>query len=363
MARWPATYGLWADEVDGLGLGSVLAHTWPRAVVVGTERHVIDRVYGRVDTDALAARLRSEAAAAGVEVLDARVAGVAHHRDSSTVLLADRRILAARTVVDATGEGALVTRRRTGAPARQHAVGFVARFEVAPADDACVLMDWRPPPGPADGPPSFLYAQQLGGDRWFVEETVLASAAPVDHEVLRARLHRRLATRGAQAMSPEDDEHVVIPMGRPVPWHGQRTVGFGAAGGLVHPATGYSLAASLRAAPVVARALASARTRRATVGSTSRAAWDALWPAERRRARRWEQYGLEVLLGMDGAALADFFDVFFHQPPVRWQAYLSGRASAAEVVELMRSVYADAPPALRRRLRSAAPWRALTAVG
>lgn len=51
----------------------------------------------------------------------------------------------------------------------------------------------------------------------------------------------------------------------------------------VHPATGYSIARSLREAPGLAADLADILAKDLTVGQTAEAAWHALWPAEKRR--------------------------------------------------------------------------------
>lgn len=51
----------------------------------------------------------------------------------------------------------------------------------------------------------------------------------------------------------------------------------------VHPATGYSIARSLREAPGLAADLAAILAKDLTVGQTAEAAWHALWPAEKRR--------------------------------------------------------------------------------
>ena len=58
---------------------------------------------------------------------------------------------------------------------------------------------------------------------------------------------------------------------------------FGAAANLVHPATGYSIARSLREAPALAREMATILRRRLPARQTARLVWTALWPAEKRR--------------------------------------------------------------------------------
>lgn len=58
---------------------------------------------------------------------------------------------------------------------------------------------------------------------------------------------------------------------------------FGAAANLVHPATGYSIARSLREAPNFAEEVATLLKKRQAVGDTAEGVWEALWPPEKRR--------------------------------------------------------------------------------
>lgn len=63
----------------------------------------------------------------------------------------------------------------------------------------------------------------------------------------------------------------------------QSVTAFGAAANLVHPATGYSIARSLREAPNFAEEVATLLKKRQAVGDTAEGVWEALWPAEKRR--------------------------------------------------------------------------------
>jgi lycopene beta-cyclase len=150
-------------------------------------------------------------------------------------------------------------------------------------------------------------------------------------------------------------------MDPPLPVAGQRVLATGAAASSVHPATGYLVAAALRAAPRVAGAVA--RGLDAPAGGPARAAelgWEAVWPADRVRRHRLQAFGLEALLGMDPPATARFFRAFFALPPADWASYLSGTRSSAATAAAMTRLYAAATPDLRRALRRAAlgPHRA-----
>lgn len=80
-----------------------------------------------------------------------------------------------------------------------------------------------------------------------------------------------------------EEEWSFIPVGGPLPVAQQPITAFGAAANLVHPATGYSIARSLREAPAFAEEVASLLRKQQAVGDTAESVWDALWPQEKRR--------------------------------------------------------------------------------
>jgi lycopene beta-cyclase len=139
-------------------------------------------------------------------------------------------------------------------------------------------------------------------------------------------------------------------------------VAVGAAAAVVHPATGYSVAASLRLGPSVAAALSgpagSAAGWSGPAGSAGwSAGWSAVWPDARRSARRLEAYGLERLLGMDQRLTRTFFDTFFTLDRADVATYLGGRADATELAAVMWRLFAAAPLRLRGALASGNPVR------
>ena len=80
-----------------------------------------------------------------------------------------------------------------------------------------------------------------------------------------------------------EEEWSYIPVGGPLPLGNQPVTAFGAAANLVHPATGYSIARSLREAPALAAEMAAILRRDLPVCETARQVWGALWPAEKQR--------------------------------------------------------------------------------
>ncbi len=314
-------------------------------------RHRIDRPYVVLDTAALRSALDAE-----VTEYAAMVADVASH----AVRLADGRVLAADVVVDARGS------QDTPGPAQTASGVFVDTATAAPvlgADEA-VLMDWRDPDGlpldapTADGagrtlPATFLYAIPVARDTVLLEETCLAADPPVPVAELRARLLRRLAGAGLDeetvAEAPRESVRFALDGGGERPWHAD-PARFGAAGGLMHPATGYSVAVSLALADVVVRAVADGTD-----------VSDALWPSSARTVHALRRRGLNTMLRLDAAATIGFFDGFFLLDPARRDAYLSGRDDLGAVAGAMAALMPIVGPAAAMRIARGAirrpSWR------
>ena len=349
--RWTPRYAAWADELpEGLPPAAVGCR-WPRATIVAGARRVVQREYVLLDNDALASSLAADCDGGGVRWIDGTAVSAQHRPEGSTVHLAGGGQARARVVIDATGGTGTLLRRPHGPEAGwQTAVGWTVEAEEVPLEPECaLLMDWSPAEDDA-GPPTFLYAFALGDGRWFLEETALVRRPAVGEELLEARLRRRTDAMRIRGLRVVAEERVRIGMGGTLP-QPQRVVGFGAAAGMVHPATGYSVARSLAAAPGMAAALAEALDT-GTPEEASRVGWEALWPREARRRHALHRYGMEALLEMDGEETRGFFDAFFRLPDPAWQGYLSGGLDTRGLMEAMARVYAAAPPGVRRRLRS-----------
>lgn len=327
---WPATYAAWVDEIPGwLGPG-VLRAVAARPHVWTVRERTVERAYAVLDNVALHRRLDLTA----VRVVHETAAAVT----PQSVTLSGGTVLAARRVFDARGV------RPDPRLAEQTAFGIVLPASAAaPAMDGadCWFMDWRPDNGTAAGdPPSFLYAVPLGDDTVLLEETCLAGRPGLPLDVLRRRLDARLAARGVEPPANLTVERVRFPV--QAPRTGSRTAAFGARAGLIHPGTGYSVAASLRAAEDVVDALV-----RGTDPST------ALWPWPARVVRLLRTVGLSALLRLPPAETAAFFDAFFALPVERQRAYLSGRADLAGTAAAMWALFRTVPAPIRRTLATA----------
>lgn len=357
--RWPAEYGAWEDELDHPGLADLVRHRWAEATVGlgGGEDLTLRRPYVRIDKERLAERLLERCDRGDVRWLDGRAVGASHHADRTVVARDGGAEIAARLVVDASGHRpALVQRRATPPRGFQTAFGAVIEYEgpLFPAGRA-VLMDWDdawlPAPERDALPPSFLYALPLGGGRVFVEETVLVARPAVPLKLLEGRLRRRLRALGVRAPRRDDIERCWIPMGGALPDGGQRVVGFGGAAGMVHPATGYMLAATLARAPALAAAVAHhLGAPGADPAHAARSAWRTLWSPERRRRHALHRFGMEALLRLDPPRTRLFFREFFRLPPADWQGYLSDGLPTARLQGTMARLFLNAPGSVRGAL-------------
>jgi lycopene beta-cyclase len=325
-APWAPNYGAWAAELPPEWPAWAEA-TFAEAVVQvdDVRRHVLPGPYVRVDGRKLQASL--------LDSVPDRRRGTAADAPPAGL------------VVDATGaESPRVPRRAAADPGWQIAWGELLEVDGAP--DEMVLMDWRDPGPPPGEPPSFLYAMPLPDGRWFAEETVLVSRPEFPLEVLRLRLAQRLDRMGVRVRARHEVERCRIPMGMPLPTGS--VAAFGAAAGFIHPATGYSLATSLRLADPAARALV------AVLGGGDRGALDvgghasaartaaaiaalhaACWPADRVRAWAFYRFGMEALLRMDLGSVREFFDTFFRHSPEVWRAWLGGELPPAGIASAM----------------------------
>jgi lycopene beta-cyclase len=257
-------------------------------------------------------------------------------------------------VVDAGGQArSLDPTPSRRAAAAQTAYGLVISDDAAaplvkPGD--ALFMDWRPDHGET-GWPTFLYAVPLGGGRVLVEETSLARRPGLPLSTLRRRLDARLAHHGV--LPPKDARCEKVSFRVDHPRHrGPGVLGFGAAAPLIHPATGFSLAASLRLAPQVAAALAEHLPD--DPGRALAAAREAVWPRDARMVHHVRRIGLESLLRMPPADVPGFFEKFFELPESHRWAYLTGRENIRGTAAAMNSLFWASGGRLRRHLVSSA---------
>jgi lycopene beta-cyclase len=357
---WPNTYGIWADDLAP-ELHGVLGYEWadPRVFVAGHEL-TLGRRYGLFDNALLQAHLLAECEQGGVVWHTGSAASVEHSRTSSLVTTRDGRLFAARLVVDASGhKPALLQRPPAPNLAFQAAYGIVGVFSRPPVvPGQLVLMDYRVEHLRTEerrGPPTFLYAMDLGNGRYFVEETSLAHAPAVSLKLLERRLHTRLAARGVAVQEVQHVERCLFPMNSPLPDPGQSLLGYGGAAAMVHPPTGYQVGNALRHAQPVAAAVASALgAPDTTPRDAARAGWQALWPAARVRRRNLYLFGLASLLRLDEQRTQAFFRTFFELPRANWQGYMSGTLDTPALLATMLRLFGSASNDVRLALAASA---------
>ena len=358
-APWQNTFGIWGPEVDALGLAHLLGHRWSHtssyfAAGLGSEpvAHGID--YGLFDKAALQRHWLIPCEDAGVAWTRGAVVAIEHHERGSVVTTDQGDRLEARLVLDCTGHHSPFLKRPDDGPvAGQAAYGIVGRFSNPPVEPGqFVLMDYR-----CDhlseaerrcGPPTFLYAMDFGGGRFFVEETSLALAPEVPYDVLKARLLKRLAHRGIEVLAVEEEEFCLFPMNMPLPDLDQQLLAFGGGATLVHPASGYMIGALLRRSTALAQAIADGLAdANLPSPSLARAAWQALWPLELQRKHALYRFGLEKLRRYPEGQLRQFFATFFSLPKLQWYGFLTNTLTLPALVGAMLRLFAVAPWSVR----------------
>lgn len=341
---WLATYGMWSRELPADLPASVIAARAAGRAIALTE-HRLGWEYAVLDVPALRAHLVGRLT--GVRVHTGRAVG---SPERGVVALADGGELRAAVVVDAAGLWRPLARTSSGStPAEQTAYGLIVDEAVAAplvSPGEALFMDWRADHGES-GWPTFLYAVPLGGGRVLLEETSLARRPGLPLSTLRRRLHARLTRHGIEVPKDARSEKVSFRVDHPR-HRGRGVLGFGAAAPLIHPATGFSVAASLTLAPQVADALAVHLPD--GPDKALAAAQETVWPLPARVVHRLRRIGLEALLRMPAHEVPGFFEQFFTLPEVHRWTYLTARDDLRGNVATLGRLFQMSSGRLRRRL-------------
>ncbi|KAC9819673.1 hypothetical protein E3N88_45221 [Mikania micrantha] len=163
----------------------------------------------------------------------------------------------------------------------------------------------------------------------------------------------------------EEDERCVIPMGGPLPVLPQRVLGIGGTAGMVHPSTGYMVARTLAAAPIVAKSIIRylVNEKSASGDDLSAGIWRELWPIERRRQREFFCFGMDILLKLDLEGTRRFFDAFFDLEPRYWHGFLSSRLFLPELVTFGLSLFGHASNTCRIEIMAKGTLPLATMIG
>tara|TARA_B000000441_G_C21724291_1_gene341332 strand:- start:156 stop:1355 length:1200 start_codon:yes stop_codon:yes gene_type:complete len=349
---WPNTYGIWAEELESLGIASLLGQRWINTVSyfgdgVGEQglaptQHHFD--YGLFDQEALQRALLHRCGEMSWSVETAVQINVVGA--DTEVFCRSGNTYRARVVIDASGHRSRFIQRPDHGPvAEQAAYGLVARFSSPPvALGQFVLMDFRPDhlsENQREQPPSFLYAMDLGEGIFFVEETSLAYSPPLSWDELRERMQLRLSHRGVEVKEVIHEERCLFPMNLPLPDRSQPLLAFGGAASMVHPASGYMVGALLRRAPTLAKKLAMAMAVEPPLDSSAlaRKGWQELWSSELVQRHRLYQFGLRRLMTFDEARLRSFFATFFQLPREDWSGFLANTLPLHRLLMVMLRLF------------------------
>ncbi|CAD7704594.1 unnamed protein product [Ostreobium quekettii] len=370
-------YGVWRDEFSDLGLEGVLECVWEDSVCFFGEGQKVQvaRGYGRVCRRKLREHLLKGCAGGQVSFHEGLVEKIDADQGEETSMLRckDGSEVRARLVTLASGAAAgkfLKYEEDAPATVAQTAYGIEAEvdgYEKGFDPKSMLFMDYRrhhtgvwedtaytleagKHPNAGDGlwgtskeVPSFLYAMPLLDGTVFLEETCLVANPALPFADLKRRLERRLAALGIRVKHVIDEEWSYIPIGGPLPIRDQAVTAFGAAANLIHPATGYSIARTLREAPAMADAIADAVKSCPLVGQRSDRVWDTLWSQEKRKQAAFHVFGMELLVKLDLASINNFFKTFFRLPEFFWRGFLASKLSSLDLVAFAGGMFVLAP--------------------
>jgi lycopene beta-cyclase len=125
---------------------------------------------------------------------------------------------------------------------------------------------------------------------------------------------------------------------------------FGAAAGLVHPASGYSVTSALALAPAVADTVAAGIRSGLGPQALATAGTRSVWPPARRLARRVTLRGIGTTRDLGPAEMAEFFAHFFDLGAGIWSGYLSQPPAALPAAATMSRLWWSMPWPTRARL-------------
>ena len=353
--KWENTYGIWASELEELGLESLLSHRWSNTVSFfgngisekgnKSTEHRYD--YGLINQEAFQNELLKKCK--GIEWLNETAKQITEEKNISEVICFSGLKLKARLVIDASGHKSnFIKRPERENVAQQAAYGIVGKFSSPPVEkDQFVLMDFRPDhlnKNEKLSSPSFLYAMDLGNETYFVEETSLASYPALSQDRLKKRLFTRLENKGIKIKEIYHEENCLFPMNLPLPLKKQFVLGFGGAASMVHPASGYMIGSLLRRAPLLAEKLAIylKEPNQSSIELASKG-WEVLWPNELTQRHKLYQYGLQRLMRFDEGKLRSFFSSFFKLSTKEWVGFLTNTLPLPKLIYVMSKMFINSP--------------------
>ena len=354
---WAQTLGSWVDDLDpcddAIVLKGLARATWQTVRVVGEREHELRRSYLIFDN----AALQSHLVGIGFRPIAERAVSVVDRVDADgfqrEVGLESGSSLAARVVIDAGGSSSgFLLRQRHRSTGVQSAYGVVTRRTGLVPAGTFTLIDWSQTRS-SKSAPTFQYGMDFGDGTTMVEETSLVERSPRSARELRDLLHARLGSDVSSDAIDYEDVH--IEMGGAPPSPSTRVVGFGAAGGFIHPVTGYSVAASLRAAPRLAETIVTGISTDLSSDDLTSRAWSTVWSPALLRTRALHDYGLATLGRLGTKEIQVFFDAFFSLREDDWSSYLRIDTPPMSIARTMTRLFLSLPRSLRLKVASTNP--------
>ncbi len=353
--KWGNTYGIWASELEELGLESLLSHRWNKTIsFFGNGKNKKGNIptkhnydYGLINREAFQNDLLNKCK--GIQWLNETAKDITENNKLSEVICYSGLKIKARLIIDASGHKSNFVKRPVhNEIAQQAAYGIVGKFSSPPVNkEEFVLMDFRPDHLNSEeklSSPSFLYAMDLGDDTYFVEETSLASYPALSQENLKKRLFKRLNSKGIEVREIFHEENCLFPMNLPLPFNKQFVLGFGGAASMVHPASGYMIGSLLRRAPLLAEKLAIfLKEPHLSSRELATKGWNILWPYELTQRHKLYQYGLRRLMSFDESRLRSFFSSFFRLSTNEWVGFLTNTLPLPKLIYVMSKMFINSP--------------------
>ncbi|GAB5364958.1 hypothetical protein AAMO2058_001015100 [Amorphochlora amoebiformis] len=361
-------YGVWVDEFERLGFANCLVEEYVDSIVVTDEStgpQNVGRRYGRVGRKELRNELLTKCQKTGkVSYYPGFVERAEKQNGGLTFVEVNGGVQVwGKVVVMSTGHNREILEYEKGEPPLwQTAYGIEVDMDETEHPwevDKAVFMDLTQSDEETGKDlhrvPSFLYVLP-SKDKIFLEETCLVSEVQMPFDELKRRLYRRLEKMGIEISQTKiiEEEASWIPLGGTLPKIPQPVLGFGAAAGLVHPASGYSIANSLGLAGPVADVLTEGI--RNGDPDPARRAWVYLWSQENRRKMAFYTFGSALIAKLPSSTLKEFMRAFYALPPPLWEGFLASSLPSPFLVGLALAMWGvgdmDLKVALLRELFS-----------
>lgn len=321
------TWSFHDDDLDEGGhqlVGELVSHRWPRyRVKFPGYTRAIESGYATISSSRFAAVMSRQLAACGVDV---RFIAPATELGAVHVRLGDGAVLRGDVVIDARGPD----RPRPGARAGyQKFVGLEIELgaDVSLPWDAPLLMDATVP---QEGGFRFIYVLPFSKRRVLIEDTVYADDPRLDTRASERTIVEYAERAGVRVGHVIRRETGVLPLpiqdDRPADAGAEGPLLVGYRGGFFHPATGYSLALSVR----VARAIAETRT-----GAEARAAVAALARALEPQQRFGRLLNRLAFEGLPAAVRRNAFERFYRLPASTIARFYASRSTVTDRARIL----------------------------